>query len=124
MNDNYELDMSLTLEEAIAIIKNVNPTKIEISIGHYKTVQFIEKNSLTVDDIMVIIKSLDSSNYIKGPIPDNKPNEKRNKPVWIFKRNWNSKKLYIKIKIFITKNKVFVLSIHEDEEGDKRNGLN
>ncbi len=114
MSDNYEKDMALTLKEALKIITSVEEDKIEISL-YEKTLSFIDKHHLEKDDVIVIIRSLNESNYIKGPLPDNKPSQSRNKPVWIFKKNWLGIIIYIKIKIFISKRKVLVVSLHEDE---------
>ena len=116
MSDNYEKDMALTLEEALEIVKSLHEYRLEISRGHEKTELFILNTDLEKEDIVKIIKSLNSEDYVKGPIPDDKPNLNRHKPVWIFKKNWQEIRLYIKIKIFITTKKIYLLSIHEDEE--------
>ena len=115
MSDNYEKDMALTLEEAITIIKSVSDDKVEISKGHEKTCAFIDKNISLTETLIDLIKSIEKEDYIGGPIPDDKPSERRKKPVWIFKKSWKEMILYIKVKIFITNRKVYVLSLHEDE---------
>lgn len=114
MSDNYEKDMALTLQEALSIINSVEENKIEIST-YEKTVSFIFQYRLKKEEIIEIIRSLNETHYIRGPIPDDKPSERRNKPVWLFKKNWDGIILYIKIKIFITNRKVLIVSIHEDE---------
>jgi len=114
MSDNYEKDMALTLQEALSIINSVEESKIEIST-YEKTISFILQYQLKKEEVVEIIRSLNEKHYIRGPIPDNKTSERRNKPVWIFKKNWDGIILYIKIKIFITNRKVLIVSIHEDE---------
>lgn len=118
MSDNYEKDMALTLKEVLDITSTVTPEKIEISRTHEKTISFLDENIIHEDDVLEIISQLNIANYIKGPEPDDKPSPKRNKPVWIFKRYWENIVLYIKLKIFITNRKVYIVSLHEDERGD------
>ena len=116
MADNLDRDMKLSLDEAIAVINQISvPNKFEISPNHEKTQAFILDNGLITTDILEIVKSLCKDDYIKGPIPDDKPSLNRNKPVWIFKKEWDDMYLYIKVKIFLSNKKVYVVSIHEDE---------
>ena len=115
MSGNYEKDMALSLSEALLIINSVKDEKVEVSKTHEKTNEFRSNHSQIKNDLVNLIRSIDENDYISGPIPDDKPNENRNKPVWIFKKEWEGLKLYIKIKIFITIRKVYVLSLHEDE---------
>ena len=114
MSDNYEKDMALSLKDGLEIIKSINENKLEIS-PYEKTISFLDHYKLRREDVLIIIRSLDENDYIKGPIPDDKPNAKRNKPVWIFKKKWEGIILYIKIKIFITNRKTLIVSLHEDE---------
>ena len=115
MSDNHERDMALSLAEAIFIISGLTEEKLEMSNGHEKTEHFIIENELSSSEIIAIIKSISADDYIKGPIPDNKENWRRKKPVWIFKKTYEGLKLYIKLKIFINNKHVYVVSMHEDE---------
>lgn len=115
MSDNYEKDMALTLQEALSIINSVEENKIEISKGHEKTIAFMGSIFASTTEMVNFIKTIEECDYISGPIPDDKPSERRNKPVWIFKKHLFGISVYIKIKIFITNRKVYVLSLHEDE---------
>ena len=115
MSDNYEKDMALTLQELFELISYLDVTKLEVS-SYEKTIAFIENNKISKEKLVELVKSLDESNYVMGPVPDNKPSPSRNKPVWVFKKKWFGKRLYIKIKMFITNHRVLLLSLHEDEE--------
>ena len=115
MSDNYEKDMALTLYEALQIIKSIDENKLEIS-SYEKTRQFIKKEKISIDLVIEFLKSFEETNYIMGPVPDDKPSPNRNKPVWVFKKHWRGILVYTKIKIIISKRKVFLLSLHEDEE--------
>ena len=115
MSDNYERDMALSLVEAIFIINDLTEEKLEMSNGHEKTEQFIIENELSLREIAATIKSISADDYIKGPIPDDKENWRRKKPVWIFKKTYEGLTLYIKLKIFINNKHVYVVSMHEDE---------
>ena len=115
MSDNYEKDMALTLKEALSIINSVEEEKIEISTGHEKTIAFMNSIFTSTVEMVNFIKTIEECDYVSGPIPDDKPSQRRNKPVWIFKKYFSGIRVYIKIKIFITNRKVYVLSLHEDE---------
>lgn len=115
MSDNYEKDMALTLQELLELISHLDVSKLEVS-SYEKTIAFIETNKISKEKLVDFVKSLDESNYVMGPVPDNKPSPSRNKPVWVFKKYWDGKRVYIKIKMFITVHRVLLLSLHEDEE--------
>ena len=115
MGDNFERDMSLTLFEVLEVVHKLDPDHLEIATNHEKTALFLMNHILGDEDVIKILCDLNENNYVKGPVPDDKQSPKRNKPVWIFKANWQGLIIYIKFKIFITKNKIYVISFHEDE---------
>lgn len=115
MSDNYERDMALTLDEVLSIVSTIDENKVEMSSGHEKTEEFIIQNNISPNEVIIIVKSINANNFVKGPVPDDKQSWRRNKPVWIFKKDYQGLKLYIKLKVFITNHKVLIVSLHEDE---------
>ena len=113
--ENYEL----SLEAALEIIHSAENHKVEINYSHKKTEAFIRNNALLHEDIVEILVSLKCDDYIKGPVPDDKPGANHTKPVWIFKKYWRDTRLYIKVKLFIKNRKTYVVSIHIDEPYSK-----
>ena len=83
-------------------------------VNRDKNLNFITNNGLLIEDIKNIIGELKCSDYIKGPELDHSGSG----TVWIFKKEYDSKLIYIKLKIE-NQNNVEILkciSLHEDEK--------
>lgn len=70
----------------------------------------------TIDDVVDLIHSLKKEDYYSGPLVDEKSIRKR--MLWVFKKEFIGKMMYIKFKIINKKTKMIVISLHEDENDD------
>jgi len=95
------------------VAKLAEEGNIEI-VENKKNMQTKRKYNLTTEDQEDMIKQLEPSDLIKGPVLDR---DIIKEEVWIFKKKYDNIKVLIYIKLKIRDNKECIcLSIHEDEE--------
>jgi hypothetical protein len=68
---------------------------------------------LLLKDVSDAIRELTYDNYVRGPEPDDDPNEKD--PVWIFRTYVDADAFYVKIKLVSNSQRLKILSFHTSE---------
>jgi len=82
-----------------------------------KNLGFLYETGMIVPDICEILKSLEDSDYIKGPEPDHLDS---NDQIYVYKKHFEGVEIYIKLKYKVFSNlakedqeKIIIISFHE-----------
>ena len=103
---------NLTIDELIQVLKKIDYEHIQV-IDRDKNKEFRNKYGLSITDTKDMIKQLKIEDLYKGPVEDDNPNRKH--PVWIFIKNINLIRCYIKMKVINKCKVIIVISFHECE---------
>jgi len=102
-------------EEYIAKIRNAlkNPRAFDFAWKRPENEETLSELGFVYLDVLKIVRSLKSTDYDDGPIPDrNNPKEDH---YWVFKIIIQGRRIYIKLKVREKSDgKVFVMSFHFD----------
>lgn len=80
-------------------------------IERKKNIEFLRRNGLTIDDLLLILFDLSSSDYVSGPENDR---DTHKGAIWKFKYNMDGINIYIKIN-YNPPNDINIISFHENE---------
>ena len=100
-------------KEVHAFLNQLRKTRSIYIVNRSKNRETFWALQMTLQDQIDLIKSLSSSNYWRGPLNDDDPS--RDGKIWIFKKNYQNHRLYIKVKVDETRNTLIVISCHIDE---------
>ena len=110
-------DDSLTINDVIKLCSRVklkDGTLIFDSYGSSDTRSgtqlFLDSNELLLEDAEQIINNLKLRDFVKGPLPNDKPDRP---PIWVFKANHKLIYIYIKLMVFHKRRKIAVISFHD-----------
>ena len=86
-------------------------------VDRNKNSEFLYQNTMIIQDVCAILKSLAESDYIKGPEPDH---QNKDDQVYVYRKVYEGLELYIKLKcktisddLNDDREKIIIISFHE-----------